>query len=99
MIRKTMLAALLGLLLNACAGSPTEESTGQYVDDSAITTKVKSTLFADPGTSGLSISVETYKGTVQLSGFVHTEAERSRAGALARSVPGVVSVKNDLHLR
>ncbi len=99
MIRKTMLAALLGLLLNACAGSPTEESTGQYVDDSAITTKVKSSLFADPGTSGLSISVETYKGTVQLSGFVHTEAERNRAGAIARSVPGVVSVKNDLHLR
>lgn len=99
MIRKTMLVALLGLLLSACAGSPTEESTGQYVDDSAITTKVKSALFNDPGTSGLSISVETYKGTVQLSGFSHTEAERSRAGALTRSIPGVVSVKNDIHLR
>ena len=80
----------------ACASTPTRESTGEYVDDSVITTKVKSLLAADDFLKSFQISVETYKGTVQLSGFVGSEKAVDKAGQIARSVKGVTSVKNDL---
>ena len=80
----------------ACASTPTRESTGEYIDDSVITTKVKYLLAADDFLKSFQISVETYKGTVQLSGFVGSEKAVDKAGEIARSVKGVTSVKNDL---
>ena len=80
----------------ACASTPTQESTGEYVDDSVITTKVKSLLAVDDFLKSFQISVETFKGTVQLSGFVSSQKAVDKAGEIARSVKGVKSVKNDL---
>jgi osmotically-inducible protein OsmY len=80
----------------ACASTRTQESTGEYVDDSVITTKVKSLLAADDFLKSFEISVETYKGTVQLSGFVGSQKAVDKAGEIALSVNGVKSVKNDL---
>ncbi len=88
-------ACLLSLSLAGCA-SDTKERAGEYFDDTTITTKVKTKLFDDPQTSGFAITVKTYKGTVQLSGFVNSDKERDRAGELAKGVPGVKDVKNDL---
>jgi osmotically-inducible protein OsmY len=80
----------------ACASTSKQESTGEYVDDSVITTKVKSLLAADDFLKSFEISVETYKGTVQLSGFVSSQQAVDKAGQITRSVKGVKSVKNDL---
>jgi osmotically-inducible protein OsmY len=80
----------------ACASTPKQESTGEYVDDSVITTKVKSLLAANDFLKSFQISVETFKGTVQLSGFVASQQAVDKAGEIARSVKGVTSVKNDL---
>ena len=82
--------------LSACAGSKTSESTGEYVDDSVITTKVKSLLAADDFLKSFQISVETYKGTVQLSGFVGSQQAVDKAVQITRGVGGVKSVKNSL---
>ena len=80
----------------ACASTPKQESTGEYVDDSVITTKVKSLLASDDFLKSFQISVETYKGIVQLSGFVNSQQAVDKAGKIARSVKGVASVKNSL---
>lgn len=82
-----------------CASSPTSSSAGEEVDDSVITTKVKAAFVEDKTVSALAISVETFKGTVQLSGFANSEAERSRAGEIARGVKGVKTVKNNVQLK
>lgn len=79
-----------------CAATQKRESTGQYVDDSAITTKVKAAIFADPALKVLQINVETFKGVVQLSGFVDSAQSVTKAGEVARRVEGVQEVKNDL---
>lgn len=97
--RLTLLfVCMLTLSLAGCA-SDTKERAGVYFDDTTITTKVKTKLFDDPQTSGFAISVTTYKGTVQLSGFVNSDKEKDRAGELARAVPGVKDVKNDLIIK
>jgi osmotically-inducible protein OsmY len=80
----------------ACASTSKQESAGEYIDDSVITTKVKSLLAADDFLKSFQISVETYKGTVQLSGFVNSQQAVDKAVEIARSVKGVKSVKNDL---
>ena len=80
----------------ACASTPTRESTGEYVDDSVITTKVKSLIAKDDLLKAFQISVETYKGTVQLSGFVDSRDAVEKAGEIARGVKGVRSVKNNV---
>ena len=80
----------------ACAPTRTHESTGEYVDDSVITTKVKAELAEDNFLKSFQISAETYKGVVQLSGFVNSQEAVNKAGHIARSVKGVKSVKNDL---
>ncbi len=80
----------------ACASTRTHESAGEYVDDSVITTKVKSLLAADDFLKSFQIGVETYKGVVQLSGFVNTQKAVDKAVEITRSVKGVQSVKNDL---
>ena len=95
--------ALLGLALmlsfGACAATQTSESTGQYIDDTTITTKVKTRLLEETGGKVVNIHVETNKGTVQLSGFVDSPDTIEKAVAVARRVEGVRSVDNDLHLR
>lgn len=80
----------------ACASTSKQESAGEYVDDSVITTKVKTLLAGDAFLKSFRISVETYKGTVQLSGFVNSQQAVDKAVQIARSVKGVTSVKNDL---
>jgi osmotically-inducible protein OsmY len=86
-------------LVAACSGTPSRESTGQYIDDSTITTKVKSAFVRDEAVSALRIGVETYKGKVQLSGFANSPQEITRATELARTVPGVKAVDNDIRLK
>ena len=80
----------------ACASSPKQESTGEFVDDSVITTKVKSLLAADDFLKSFKISVETRKGTVQLSGFVSSQDAVNKADQITRGVGGVKSVRNSL---
>lgn len=82
-----------------CASTSTQESTGEYMDDTAITTKVKAAIFNEPSLKVAQINVETYKSVVQLSGFVNSSADISTAGSVARNVKGVVSVKNDIRLK
>ena len=79
-----------------CATTQKQESTGQYVDDSVITTKVKAAIFKEATLKTLQINVETYKGVVQLSGFVDSGQNASKAGDLAGSIAGVTEVKNNL---
>lgn len=97
-IKPLLLAAILGSTLGAvgCAATSTTKSTGEYIDDAAITTKVKSELLADEHVKGLHIEVETYKGTVQLSGFAGSTREAQTAVEIAQKVPGVRAVKNDI---
>ncbi|PIP04953.1 MAG: transporter [Syntrophobacterales bacterium CG_4_8_14_3_um_filter_49_14] len=83
----------------ACASTRTHESAGEYVDDSVITTKVKSLLSADDFLKSFQISVETYQGTVQLSGFVNSQKAVDKAGEIVRSVKGVKSLKNNLIMK
>jgi osmotically-inducible protein OsmY len=92
----TLLCIGLVVSLLGCAATSERASTGQYVDDSVITTKVKAAIFEEPTLKTLQINVETYKGVVQLSGFVDTDQSMKKAGEVAGKVPGVVSVKNDL---
>jgi hyperosmotically inducible protein len=90
------LCVLLAGPLYGCASTPQHESTGQYIDDAAISTKVKAKLLNDSLTEGLKVDVNTNRGTVQLSGFVDNEQQRERADELAKNVPGVRLVRNDL---
>lgn len=92
------IAALL-LSVLGCTSTPTRESTGEYLDDTAVTARVKTAIFNEPTLKVLQINVETYKNVVQLSGFVNTGADMNKAVDVARSVKGVVSVKNDLRLK
>lgn len=92
-------AGATGAGLAGCAGTRLSQSTGEYIDDAAITTKVKAELFRDPIVSGFDVGVDTFKGTVQLNGFVNTEQDRARAEQIARAVPGVRSVQNRLALK
>ena len=89
----------LGTVAGGCAGSPTKDSTGQYVDDTTITTKVKSALLGDDAVKSFEISVETFKGVVQLSGFVDTADQKSAAEHDAMAVAGVKDVKNNLTIK
>lgn len=82
-----------------CASTSKKESTGQYVDDSAITTKVKAAILDEPSLKVFQINVKTYKGVVQLSGFVDSAATAKKAGEVAGGVTGVSEVKNDLTVK
>jgi osmotically-inducible protein OsmY len=92
------LLVIIGLVITfvGCAATSKKQSTGQYVDDSVITTKVKAAIFEEPGLKTMQIEVKTYKGVVQLSGFVDTPQSVTRAGQVAATVDGVKSVENDL---
>jgi len=89
---------LLALALG-CASTPKHERTGEYVDDSVITTKVKAAIFNEPSLKSIEINVETFKGVVQLSGFVSSRANIDRALEVARGVEGVTSVRNDMRVK
>ncbi len=97
------LAALLGVILLAtamgCASTAKKEGTGEYVDDTVITTKVKAAILNDAMLKSAEINVETFKGVVQLSGFVSSQAAVNQAVVVARAVGGVKSVKNDMRLK
>jgi len=88
------LASALG-----CASTSTKEGTGEYIDDTVITSKVKSAILNDPSLKSAEINVETFKGIVQLSGFVNSQADIKKAAELARNVKGVKSVKDDMRLK
>jgi len=87
----TLIAVFVG-----CASTPKREGTGEYFDDSAITTKVKAEILNEPSLKVFQINVETFKGEVQLSGFVDSAQSVKKAGEVARGVKGVKSVKNNL---
>jgi hyperosmotically inducible protein len=97
------LAYLVGILFVAislgCASTRTQEGSGEYVDDTVITSKVKAAIFNEPSLKSAEINVETFKGVVQLSGFVSSQAAESKAIEVARTVGGVKSVKNDMRLK
>jgi hyperosmotically inducible protein len=82
-----------------CAGTPKTEGTGEYVDDTVITTKVKAAILNEPTLKSAEINVETFKGAVQLSGFVRSQADINKAVEVTRVVGGVKSVKNDMRLK
>jgi osmotically-inducible protein OsmY len=82
-----------------CASTQKQEGTGEYVDDSWVTSKVKAALLSEPNLKSAEINVETFKGTVQLSGFVSSEAAANKAVEVARAVKGVKSVKNDMRIK
>ena len=93
------LSAFLAVSVVGCASTSKSEGTGEYVDDAVLTTKVKAAIFNEPGLKSFEINVETYKGVVQLSGFVSSQADINKAVDVARSVKGVVSVKNNMKLK
>jgi len=98
-IAQSVIASALLVSVVACAPTATREGTGEYVDDSVITTKVKAAYAADPTVKATQVQVETFKGTVQLSGFVDSRESAQRAVDLARGIKGVKAVKNDTVIR
>ena len=94
-----LVAAVALTTLAGCASTQKHESTGQYIDDTAITTSVKAAIFNEPGLKSAEINVETFKGRVQLSGFVSSRANIDRAVVLAQGVRGVTSVANDMRVK
>jgi osmotically-inducible protein OsmY len=94
-----LLLAVVFVSALGCAGSANRESTGEYVTDSWITTKVKASLAEDRSVKATEVNVETFKGVVQLSGFVGTSAEMYQAVRIASGIKGVTSVKNDIRLK
>jgi osmotically-inducible protein OsmY len=93
------LVAVAMMFMMGCASTAKQEGTGEYIDDTVITTKVKAAIFNEPGLKSAEINVETFKGVVQLSGFVSSQANVSKAVELARGVRGVQSVKNDMRVK
>jgi len=94
-----LFAAVALTTLAGCASSQKQESTGQYIDDTAITTSVKAAIFNEPTLKSAEINVETFKGRVQLSGFVSSRSNIDRAVTVAQGVKGVTSVGNDMRLK
>jgi hyperosmotically inducible periplasmic protein len=101
MFQTLLLATVVSipLVFSGCAVIRDQQTVGSYVDDATLTTKVKASFAQDPGVGAAAISVETLKGTVQLSGFAKSETERLRAAELARAVEGVKEVRNSILVR
>ena|SRR5436190_13018262 len=97
--RSIVVASAAALALAACASGPGKESTGELIDDSVITSKIKTSLVAEKGIDSTNISVETTKGRVMLSGAVKSSEERQRAEKIARETGGVKGVNNKLEVR
>lgn len=99
---KTARVALIAALvagLSACSSTPNRQSVGERIDDAAITANIKARLVADPTLKATEINVKTFKGETQLSGFVSEPGDKARAVALAREVPGVVAVENQMRVK
>ncbi|NVK40994.1 MAG: BON domain-containing protein [Oceanospirillaceae bacterium] len=92
------LMAILALFVG-CASTAQQEGTGEYIDDTVLTTKVKAAIFNEPTLKSAEINVETFKGVVQLGGFVSSQADINRTVELARSVRGVKAVRNDMRVK
>ncbi|CAH1192334.1 BON domain-containing protein [Candidatus Nitrotoga sp. BS] len=92
------LTALLAFFVG-CAATPKQEGTGEYFDDTVLTTKIKAAVLKEPSLKSAEINVETFKGVVQLSGFVSSQEEINKAVEVARGVKGVTSVKNDMRVK
>lgn len=103
MTRTNFFTAFLLITLTAlflgCASTAKHEGTGEYVDDTVITTKVKAAILGEASLKSAEINVETFKGVVQLSGFVNSQADINKAVELARTIKGVKSVKNSMRLK
>jgi osmotically-inducible protein OsmY len=99
--RRLMLGslALSVAALAACASTRTSEGTGEYVDDTVLTGRVKAAILADPVLKSAEINVETFKGRVQLSGFVNSQSDINHAAVMVRGMKGVTSVANDMRLK
>lgn len=95
----TLLFSFLLLAVAGCASTKTSEATGEYVDDTVITSKVKAEIFNEPSLKSREINVETFKGRLQLSGFVSSQADVNKAIEVASRVKGVKSVKNDMQIK
>lgn len=91
--------ALMAVSVSACESTPTQESTGEYIDSSVLATKVRAKIAADDKVSIFDIDVKSFKDTVQLSGFVNTAEAKTRAGQLASSVEGVRNVQNNITVK
>ena len=98
-IAQRLATLMIAVSLAACASTSTKEGTGEYIDDTVITAKVKASLVNDPTVKASEINVETFKGEVQLSGFVADPADASKAVEIARGIKGVTSVKNDVRVK
>ncbi len=98
-LSQMLVAAMLLALMVGCASTETSSGTGEYIDDTVITTKAKTAIFNESTLKSSEINVETYKGVVQLSGFVSSQADIDTAMRLTRAVKGVKSVSNDMELR
>jgi osmotically-inducible protein OsmY len=99
MVLMAVLALCIAFTTVACSSTRTQESTGEYIDDSVITAKVKAAIIKDDDLKSSEINVETFKGVVQLSGFVSSQSHINKAVSIARDVSGVTSVKNDMRVK
>lgn len=97
--RHGLAIAILAAALTACSSSPTQKTAGEYLDDAAMTTRIKSKFVGDEQVSALDVGVKTYKGNVELTGYADNPQEIQRAVELARATPGVRSVHNDIRLK
>jgi osmotically-inducible protein OsmY len=95
----TFVAIAFMAMALGCASTAKQEGTGEYFDDTVVTTKVKAAILNEPTLKSAEINVETFKGVVQLSGFVNSREDINKAVTVARQVPGVTSVKNDMRLK
>ena len=95
----TLVAIAFMAMAVGCASTAKTEGTGEYIDDTVVTTKVKAAIFNEPTLKSAEINVETFKGVVQLSGFVSSKDAENKAVAVTRTVPGVKSVKDDMRLK
>lgn len=100
-LKRISMFIFAALMISAagCASTPQKEGAGEYVDDTVITTKVKTAIFNEPTLKSAEINVETFKGVVQLSGFVSSQANIYKAVEVARNVKGVTNVRNDMRLK
>lgn len=98
-MHRYLITLVLLLALAACSSTPTQESAGEYLDNSVITSRVKMALIAEPEVKSLPITVKTFKGVVQLSGFVDTHQQKEVAGQTASQIPGVIKVLNYLTVK
>lgn len=95
----TLVAMAFMALALGCASTAKTEGTGEYIDDTVVTAKVKAAIFNEPTLKSAEVNVETFKGVVQLSGFVNSREDINKAVTVARQIPGVTSVKNDMRLK